>query len=108
MKSGKGGSSQCGYPYLEYESNEDISIDFHPKSCVVCVEIGTCGYLLTWIIFKQGGVKWTSFAPKNISKKMCYNVKKFLMDFCYMSLLIAYGSEKYGSSVKWLVVVELG
>jgi len=39
---------------------------------------------------------------------MCYNVKKFLMDFCYMSLLIAYGSEKYGSSVKWLVVVELG
>ncbi len=47
VKSGRGGSPQCGYLQLEDESNEDISIDFHPKSCVICVEIAICGYLLT-------------------------------------------------------------
>jgi hypothetical protein len=30
------------------------------------------------------------------------------MDFCYMNLLIAYGNKRYGMSVKWFVVVELG
>ncbi len=76
VKSGRGGSPQCGYPHLEDESNENISIDSHPKSYVVCVEIATCGYLLTWIVFKQGCVKWTSFAHEKYLKKCAITLKK--------------------------------
>jgi len=63
-------------------------------SCVRCVEIATCGYLLTGISFKQGSVKRASFVLEKISKELCYNVENSSMGFCYMSLPIAFGNER--------------
>ncbi len=63
-------------------------------SCVRCVEIATCGYLLAGISFKQASVKQASFVLEKISKEVCYNVENSSMGFCYMSLPIAFGNER--------------